>query len=131
MVHMHTWCGQSLAMTTRKTQAKITAFVTGSSSSDTPDNNETEATHPVTKKSKHRDSGFDPAWRDEFTTKTALLCFALSAGSTIKQPRGWFESKRLVVCFVKTSYVNTNAQNVTWIPSVLSLTQQQRSYLVE
>ena len=50
-------------------QLKLTAFLSGNSSSDadTQWSDETDSTQPATKKAKHRDSGFDQAWMDEFT----------------------------------------------------------------
>ena len=49
------------------TQAAITDFFQGSSSTASMDSDEAELSQPAPKKTKHRDSGFDQAWRTEFT----------------------------------------------------------------
>ena len=57
-------------MAAPKRQAKLTDLLLSTSEASTQPSDRDDggdAVMPLTKKAKHRESGFDPAWKDEFT----------------------------------------------------------------
>lgn len=121
-------------MAAPKRQAKLTDLLPSTSEASTQPSDRDEgddAVMPLTKKAKHRESGFDPAWKDEFTwihvvkdhEGPGMAWFALSVTNTIRQLKGWCGSKYRVVFFERTKFSSISDQNVTWILSLPSLMQ--------
>ena len=117
-------------MAAPKRQAKLTDLPsTGEASTQPSDcDEEDDAVMPLTKKAKHRGSGFDPAWKDEFTWIHVVKDhkgsgMACSVANTIRQLKGWCGSKYLVVSFERTKFSSISDLNVTWILSLPSLKQ--------
>ena len=70
--HMASSMPQSVMATKhgRAQQVKLTTFLSSSNVDTHPNSSDDGASDsgaPITKKAKHRDTGFDQAWKDEFT----------------------------------------------------------------
>ena len=112
-----------------KQQGKLTLFLTSSSSVDERALIDEECAadlQPATKRTKHRESGFDHSWQEEFAwvlvdeDKDGQKCTVLSAANTIKQPNGWYGLKYPAVFFERTNSFSINGPSVTWTLSSLS-----------